>query len=59
MEALEALPQDRLIELDLSGLRHLDHACRHALENWAARHNDAGAGAVRIGGLGVRAHTGE
>ncbi|WP_079169557.1 SulP family inorganic anion transporter [Streptomyces sp. CC77] len=59
MEALEALPQDRLIELDLSGLRHLDHACRHALESWAAQHNDAGAGAVRIGGLGVRAHATE
>ena len=35
LDNLEALPQDRPVELDLSGLRHLDHACRTALENWA------------------------
>ncbi|MEW1722630.1 SulP family inorganic anion transporter [Streptomyces sp. NPDC093109] len=40
MEQLEELPKDRPIELDLSGLRHVDHACRIALENWALRHND-------------------
>ncbi|MDN3296839.1 SulP family inorganic anion transporter [Streptomyces ficellus] len=45
---LEALPKDRPIELDLSGLRHLDHACRVALENWAQRHNDAGTEPVRM-----------
>ncbi|WP_119731016.1 SulP family inorganic anion transporter [Thermomonospora amylolytica] len=39
LDALEALPRDRHIELDLTGLRHLDHACRIALTNWADRHN--------------------
>ncbi|ORT56368.1 SulP family inorganic anion transporter [Streptomyces sp. CB03238] len=48
LEELENLPQDRPIELDLSGLRHLDHACRVALENWALRHNDAGTEPVRM-----------
>nr|WP_149184609.1 SulP family inorganic anion transporter [Streptomyces sp. TRM49041] len=53
LEALEALPHDRPVELDLSGLRHLDHACRHALENWASRHGaHTGSGAVRFGGGG-------
>ncbi|MFC5146318.1 SulP family inorganic anion transporter [Streptomyces aureoversilis] len=42
LETLEALPQDRPIEIDLSGVRHLDHACRTALEGWAARHNAPG-----------------
>lgn len=35
LETLEALPQDRPVELDLTGLRHLDHACRTTLEGWA------------------------
>ncbi|WP_432150137.1 SulP family inorganic anion transporter [Streptomyces sp. bgisy029] len=48
LEQLEKLPQDQPIELDLSGLRHLDHACRVALENWARRHNDAETDPVTI-----------
>ncbi|MEU7132284.1 SulP family inorganic anion transporter [Streptomyces sp. NPDC046261] len=48
LDTLEALPQDRPIELDLSDLRHLDHACRTALEVWAARHNAEGVEAVRV-----------
>ncbi|RDG35710.1 SulP family inorganic anion transporter [Streptomyces corynorhini] len=48
MEQLEELPKDRPIELDLSGLRHVDHACRVALENWALRHNDGGTEPVRM-----------
>ncbi|MFB7271291.1 SulP family inorganic anion transporter [Streptomyces sp. NPDC056244] len=48
MEQLEALPKDRPIELDLSGLHHVDHACRIALENWALRHNDAETEPVRM-----------
>ncbi|MEU4208899.1 SulP family inorganic anion transporter [Streptomyces sp. NPDC026206] len=48
LDTLESLPQDRPIELDLSGVRHLDHACRTALESWAARHNGAGVEAVRV-----------
>ncbi|TNY37117.1 SulP family inorganic anion transporter [Thermomonospora catenispora] len=42
LDALEALPRDRRIELDLSGLRHLDHACRTALIAWADRHRAHG-----------------
>jgi MFS superfamily sulfate permease-like transporter len=48
LDGLESLPQDRPIELDLSGLHHLDHACRTALENWAERHSAAGTDPVRL-----------
>ncbi len=48
LDSLEALPQDRPIELDLSGLHHLDHACRTALENWASRHSAAGTEPVKL-----------
>ncbi|MET7641955.1 SulP family inorganic anion transporter [Streptomyces sp. NPDC005438] len=37
LDQLEALPEERRVELDLSGLRHVDHACRTALEGWAER----------------------
>ncbi|NUU22232.1 MAG: SulP family inorganic anion transporter [Streptomycetaceae bacterium] len=48
LDALEALPQHRPIELHLSGLHHLDHACRTSLENWAARHSAEGTEPVRV-----------
>nr|WP_202425717.1 SulP family inorganic anion transporter [Streptomyces sp. HUCO-GS316] len=48
LDSLEALPQDRPVELDLSGLHHLDHACRTALESWAERHSSAGTEPVRV-----------
>ncbi len=48
LDNLEALPQDRPIELDLSGLHHLDHACRTALENWAQRHSAPDTEPVRM-----------
>ncbi len=48
LDSLEALPQDRPIELDLSGLHHLDHACRTALESWAERHSAAGTDPVKM-----------
>jgi MFS superfamily sulfate permease-like transporter len=48
LDRLEALPHDRPIELDLSGLHHLDHACRTALENWAERHSAVGTEPVRM-----------
>ncbi|KPI10837.1 sulfate transporter [Actinobacteria bacterium OK074] len=48
LDSLEALPQDRPVELDLSGLHHLDHACRTALENWAERHGEAGTEPVKV-----------
>ncbi|MBA5224249.1 SulP family inorganic anion transporter [Streptomyces griseoaurantiacus] len=48
LDSLESLPQDRPVELDLSGLHHLDHACRTALENWAERHSAVGTAPVRV-----------
>ncbi|MEV3869896.1 SulP family inorganic anion transporter [Streptomyces sp. NPDC049906] len=48
LDTLEALPHARPVELDLSGLHHLDHACRTALENWAARHGGSGADQVTV-----------
>ncbi len=48
LDTLESLPQDRPVELDLSGLHHLDHACRTALENWAERHSTSGTEPVRL-----------
>ncbi|MEU6532975.1 SulP family inorganic anion transporter [Streptomyces sp. NPDC046928] len=50
LDSLESLPQDRPVELDLSGLHHLDHACRTALENWAERHSAVGTEPVRVTG---------
>ncbi|MFJ6783053.1 SulP family inorganic anion transporter [Streptomyces yangpuensis] len=50
LQTLEALPGDQPIELDLTDVRHLDHACRAALQNWAARHNTAGTEPVRMTG---------
>ncbi|MFI8521640.1 SulP family inorganic anion transporter [Streptomyces sp. NPDC085481] len=51
LDALEALPRDRAVELDLSGVHHLDHACRAALAAWAERHCTAGPHAVRLHAL--------
>jgi MFS superfamily sulfate permease-like transporter len=48
LDSLEALPHDRPVELDLSGLHHLDHACRTALENWAERHSTVGTEPVKV-----------
>jgi ABC-type transporter Mla MlaB component len=48
LDSLEALPQDRPVELDLSGLHHLDHACRTALESWAERHSATGTEPVKV-----------
>ncbi|MGJ5752642.1 MFS superfamily sulfate permease-like transporter [Streptomyces puniciscabiei] len=48
LDSLESLPQDRPVRLDLSGLHHLDHACRTALENWAERHSAVGTEPVRL-----------
>ncbi|MFD8592444.1 SulP family inorganic anion transporter [Streptomyces sp. NPDC059637] len=48
LDTLERLPADRPIELDLTGLRHLDHACGTALGAWADRHNEDGVDPVRV-----------
>lgn len=49
LDALHALPRDRPVELDLTGLRHIDHACAAALAGWAEAHEarqEQEAGAV-------------
>ncbi|MET9181188.1 SulP family inorganic anion transporter [Kitasatospora aureofaciens] len=48
LDTLEALPADRVVELDLSGLRHLDHACQTALITWTERHNARAPEEVRL-----------
>ncbi|MEU6736361.1 SulP family inorganic anion transporter [Streptomyces physcomitrii] len=48
LDSLESLPQDRPVELDLSQVHHLDHACRTALENWAERHSDTDTEPVKV-----------
>ncbi|WP_371502365.1 SulP family inorganic anion transporter [Kitasatospora sp. NBC_00374] len=48
LETLESLPAGRPIDVDLAGVRHLDHACRAALQEWVARHNADGSGTVRV-----------
>ncbi|MFI6151768.1 SulP family inorganic anion transporter [Kitasatospora sp. NPDC051170] len=48
LDALEATPADRVVELDLSGLRHLDHACQSALTTWTERHNARAPEDVRL-----------
>ncbi|AUG81780.1 sulfate transporter [Kitasatospora sp. MMS16-BH015] len=48
LDTLEALPADRVVELDLTGIRHLDHACQSALTTWAERHNAHAPEAVRL-----------
>ncbi|MBT2491418.1 SulP family inorganic anion transporter [Streptomyces sp. ISL-96] len=50
MGALEALPDDRPVQLDLGGLRHVDHACAAALEGWAGRSGVEGVEGMRSGG---------
>ncbi|MFJ7587150.1 SulP family inorganic anion transporter [Streptomyces sp. NPDC097617] len=34
LDSLDSLPHGQPVRLDLSGLRHLDHACLTALEGW-------------------------
>ncbi|KUN04880.1 sulfate transporter [Streptomyces yokosukanensis] len=57
LDSLESLPQDRPVRLDLSGLHHLDHACRTALENWAERHSAAGTEPVKVTAVRAAAPT--
>ncbi|MFB7513348.1 SulP family inorganic anion transporter [Streptomyces sp. NPDC056144] len=57
LDTLESLPRDRPVEVDLSGLHHLDHACRATLESWAARHRAAEVHATAVTSAGVPAST--
>ncbi|MEU0738749.1 SulP family inorganic anion transporter [Streptomyces sp. NPDC006134] len=59
LDSLESLPQDRPVELDLSGLHHLDHACRTALENWAERHSATATEPVKVTEPAVRGEAAE
>jgi len=58
--ALDQVPPAHPVRLDLSGLRHLDHACRTAVDHWVARHRAADGHvelllpAAATGGPGVR-----
>jgi MFS superfamily sulfate permease-like transporter len=48
LDTLEAIPHGRPVELDLSRLRHLDHACRTALLAWAAQHGGRDDTSVKV-----------
>jgi MFS superfamily sulfate permease-like transporter len=53
LDTLERLPAGRVVHLDVNGLRHLDHACRSALQDWEERHNRVGEAAVVHSPAGV------
>lgn len=40
LDELDALPPGRPVVVDISGLRHLDEACRSALVAWSTRHGN-------------------
>jgi MFS superfamily sulfate permease-like transporter len=42
LDSLERLPHDRPVDLDLSGLHHLDHTCWAAFTSWAEQRNARG-----------------
>ncbi|MET7855680.1 SulP family inorganic anion transporter [Streptomyces sp. NPDC005318] len=46
LDALADVPKERTVELDLAGLRHLDHACMTTLQAWAEQHNTRARQAV-------------
>ncbi|MEV6793665.1 SulP family inorganic anion transporter [Streptomyces sp. NPDC051320] len=48
LDALDALPDDRPVELDLTGLRHQDHACTVSLLSWSEQHNAQEPGRVLL-----------
>ena len=48
LDTLESLPRDRPVELDLTGLHHVDHACLTALRNWSERHSAPGTAPVKL-----------
>ena len=52
LDALEGVPGDRVVRLELGGLRHVDHACAAALEGWVAGRG-RGSGLGSESGLGL------
>jgi hypothetical protein len=58
LEQLEALPPHRRVELNLAGLRHVDHASGIALSTWEREHNArAGDDGAPAGGAPARPGT--
>ncbi|MEZ3179170.1 SulP family inorganic anion transporter [Streptomyces pimonensis] len=56
LDTLESLPQNRPVELDLTGLHHVDHACHTALKNWSERHSTPGTPPVKLTETPVATH---
>ncbi|MDX3646415.1 SulP family inorganic anion transporter, partial [Streptomyces sp. MB09-02B] len=62
LDALEGVPRERGVRLELSGLWHVDHACAAALEAWRAGvavdrlpgAREADAGGAGSGGAGAK-----
>ncbi|MEX3100354.1 SulP family inorganic anion transporter [Streptomyces sp. ST1015] len=52
LDALEGLPGDRQVRLELGGLRHVDHACAAALAGWAEGRREPVSGRVGAGVAG-------
>lgn len=55
LDALEGVPRERGVRLELGGLWHVDHACAAALEAWGAGtgvavERGAGSGGSHVGG---------
>ncbi|MFI9642380.1 SulP family inorganic anion transporter [Micromonospora sp. NPDC051925] len=48
LTTLDELPDDRTVRLDLGGLRHVDHACRTALDRWIETHDRHASGGVQV-----------
>ncbi|HEY8978967.1 MAG TPA: SulP family inorganic anion transporter [Streptomyces sp.] len=49
LDALEGLPVDREVRLELGGLRHVDHACAAALGAWAEGRGERVSGRAEVG----------
>ncbi|MGW0712614.1 SulP family inorganic anion transporter [Streptomyces sp. NPDC002643] len=49
LDALEEVPRDREVRLELGGLRHLDHACAAALRAWEEGRGRGARGAEGLG----------
>ncbi|MFI0795513.1 SulP family inorganic anion transporter [Micromonospora rubida] len=48
LTTLNGMPADRTVRLDLRGLRHVDLACRSALDSWIETHNGNAGVSVQI-----------
>lgn len=48
LATLNELPADRTVRLDLRGLRHVDLACRSALDTWITTHHSSAGTPVQV-----------